>query len=61
VQVMMAQVVQLSVEACCSPALQVQEKSASPSARLVSLPAMLAAELGVQEEQVAMKEQPAVC
>jgi len=57
----MAQVVQLSVEACCSPALQVQEKSASQSARLVSLPAMLAAELGVQEEQVAMKEQPAVC
>jgi len=61
VQVVMPQVVQLFAEARCLLALWAQEKSASRSARMVSLPAMLAAELGVQEEQVALKGQPAVC
>ena len=60
-QVWIVQVVQLSAEPRCSPALSVQEKSASQSAWLVSLPALLAVILGEQEEQVAMKGQPAVC
>ncbi len=62
VQAMMAQVAQLSAEAHCSPALRAREKSASQSARLaVSLPVLRAASPGAQEEQVAMKGQPAVC
>ena len=49
VQVVTPQVVQLSAEARCSPALLAQEKSASQSARSISLPAMLAEAPGVQE------------
>jgi len=59
---MMAQVVQLSAEAHCSPALRGRQKLASQSPWLaVLLPVLRAASPGAQEEQVAMKEQPAVC